>query len=226
MDSLEERHSIQLDQRRKQLLAWSRGKRLKKVRKPAYGSDLWETGLTFSHGKKSWFQAPSPRLRLTALIGKLIEKGKRLWHRLYLYVFVMTSMWMDDSKVRGLEEIVGHPRLPLCCSICQTKVNRHCCQALEKPKNYYMYVYMDGCICCMTKFLNASSLTCALTHSSLYRYTLLIKNLGSLASTSNIIELSHLFIERTHLQMESIFNRLQNQQTLLFSLTGTIIRFI
>lgn len=215
---------MQSDQRRTQLLTWSRGKYLKKVRKLAYGSDLWETDLTFSHGKKSRFQAPSPRLRLTALIGKLIEKGKRLWHRLYLYVFVMTSMWMDDSKVRGLEEIVGHPRLPLCCSICQTKVNRHCCQALEKLKDYYMYVWMDGCICRMTKFLNVSSSTCALTHSSLYRYTLLIKSLGSLASTSNIIELTHLSIEYT--QIESIFNGLQNQQTLLFSLTGTIIRFI
>lgn len=87
-----------------------------------------------------------------------------------------------------------------------------------------LYVCMDGCICCMTKFLNVSSSTCALTHCSLYRYTLLIKSLGSLASTSNIIELTHLSIE--HIQIESIFNRLQNQQTLLFSLTGTIIRFI
>lgn len=132
-----------------------------------------EAGSTFSHGKETWFQTAGWRLRLAALIGKLIEKGKRLWHGLYLYVFVMTSMWMDDSKVRGLEEIVGHPRLPLCCSICQTKVNRHCCQAHSTvPKDYYTFIRVCVRVCCMTKFFKRVHLLrqCALTHCSLYQY--------------------------------------------------------
>ena len=87
-------------------------------------------------------------------------------------------MRMDDSKVRGLEEIVGHPRLPLCCSICQTKVNRHCCQAHSTvPKDYYTFVRVCVCVCvcvcCMTKFFKRVHLLrqCALTHCSLYQHT-------------------------------------------------------